>query len=247
MPRFESVLLAFACWACGSGMEQRPVPKGSGDDVLFVGNSLTYTNDLPGLVQGLATAAGFRLHTASVAYAGYSLADHLEQHDALRAIAGGGWRLVVLQQGPSSLVESREMLRRDTVLFDQRIRAARARTALFSVWPESTRQSAFGDVAVSYAAAAADVGGIYLPVTQAWLEAWKRDPSLPLYSEDGFHPSEQGSYLAALVIAGVLTGIPPAQMSAHVVRPGGSELSIPPEVATVLRTAAAAAIATPPP
>jgi hypothetical protein len=134
-------------------------------------------------------------------------------------------------------------LRRDTAIFDQHIRASGARTALFSVWPESTRQSAFAEVAASYAAAAADVGGIYLPVTQAWMEAWKRDPSLPLYSDDGFHPSAQGSYLAAVVIASVLTGIPPAQMSAQVVRPGGSELSIPPAVAAVLRTAAAAAIA----
>jgi hypothetical protein len=245
-----SVLLAFACWACGSaatGTEQRPVPRGSGDDVLFVGNSLTYTNDLPGLVQGLAATAGVRLQTASVAYPGYSLADHLDRQDAVRAIAGGGWRVVVLQQGPSALLESRELLRRDTALFDQRIRAAGARTALFSVWPESTRQGAFGDVAASYAAAAADVGGIYLPVTQAWLEAWKSDPSLALYSEDGFHPSAQGSYLAALVITGVLTGISPSQMSAQVVRPGGIELSIPPAAAIVLRAAATAAITTPVP
>jgi len=247
MRRLASLLLACACWACESGdsVQQRPVPKGSGEDVLFVGNSLTYTNDLPGLVQGLAAAAGVRLQTASVAFPGYSLADHLQQQDAVRAIAGGGWRVVVLQQGPSSLLESRELLRRDTALFDQRIRTAGARTALFSVWPESSRQSAFGDVASSYAAAAADVGGIYLPVTQAWLEAWKRDPSLALYSEDGFHPSAEGSYLAALVIASVLTGISPVQMPAQVVLPNGSELSIPLASATVLRAAAAAAIATP--
>jgi hypothetical protein len=242
-----AVLLAFCC-ACGSGAtgsQQRTVPTGSGEDVLFVGNSLTYTNDLPGLVQGLAAAAGVRLRTASVAFPGYSLADHLDQQDALRAVDRGGWRVVVLQQGPSSLLESRELLRRDTALFDQRIRAAGARTALFSVWPESSRQSAFGDVAASYAAAAADVGGIYLPVTQAWLEAWKRDPALPLYSGDGFHPSEHGSYLAALVIAGVLAGISPEQMPARVVLPNGSEASVPPAAATVLRAAAAAAIATP--
>jgi hypothetical protein len=153
--------------------------------------------------------------------------------------------VVVLQQGPSALLESRELLRRDTAIFDQRIRAAGARTALFSVWPESSRQSAFGDVAASYAAAAADVGGIYLPVTQAWLLAWEEDPSLALYSEDGFHPSAQGSYLAAMVIVSVLTGVPPAQMSAQVVRPGGGALTIPPAVAAVLRTAAAAAIAKP--
>jgi hypothetical protein len=39
-----------------------------------------------------------------------------------------------------------------------------------------------------------------LPAGAAWREAWRLDPSLALYSDDGFHPSPLGSYLAALAI-----------------------------------------------
>jgi hypothetical protein len=244
MTRLAAVLLlAVACTRCGESAKPSLPASGPGSGVLFVGNSLTYTNDVPGLVHALANAVGHPLAVASVALPDFSLEDHWNQGDAIRAIARGGWSFVVLQQGPSSLDDSRVLLRRDAARFDQHIRAIGARTALFSVWPESTRQAAFPAVAESYSLAAHDIGGIYLPVTRAWLNAWNRDPSLPLYGPDGFHPSAHGSYLAALVIAGVLTGNSPQTMPARVVRPDGTVLSIPEPAATALRAAADAAIA----
>src|SRR3954447_4256426 len=135
------VLLVFACARCSEGASSATgVPTtGPGTGILFVGNSLTYTNDLPGLVAGLAKAVGHPVPVASVAFPDFSLADHWNQGDAVRAISRGGWSFVVLQQGPSSLDDSRVLLRRDAARFDARIRAIGARTALFSVWPESTR------------------------------------------------------------------------------------------------------------
>ena len=238
-------MLLAACSSYPSPQVQKrgPGPAGPGNGILFVGNSLTFANDLPGVVEGLVAGSGGRLQTAIVAYSDYDLSDHLRQGAALRSIATGGWRAVVLQQGPSGLAEGRKALRRFTASFDARIRAAGARTALFSVWPAADGPATFDAVAESYSLAASDVGGIYLPVTQAWSLAWVRDGSLLLYSSDGFHPSEEGSYLAALVIAGVLTGKSPVGMPARVVRPDGRELSIPPAAAAVLQDAAAAAIA----
>src|SRR4051812_31473667 len=110
MRRLAAVfLLAVACTTCGENAGANPVPttSGPGTGALFVGNSLTYTNDLPGLVRALAAAVGHPLAVASVALPDYSLEDHWNQGDALRAIARGGWSFVVLQQGPSSLEDSR--------------------------------------------------------------------------------------------------------------------------------------------
>ncbi|MCL4866076.1 MAG: hypothetical protein KJZ47_09305, partial [Gemmatimonadales bacterium] len=39
-----------------------------------------------------------------------------------------------------------------------------------------------------------------IPAGEAWQAAWRIDATLPLYDVDGFHPSAQGTYLAALVM-----------------------------------------------
>ena len=53
---------------------------------------------------------------------GFSLEDHWNQGTAQRRIAEGGWSVVVLQQGPSSLPESQVDLRAWTARFDAVIR-----------------------------------------------------------------------------------------------------------------------------
>jgi len=246
-PVFTALIIAGGVSAtCGGGeqpLRQGSVPTGPGDGILFIGNSLTDANDLPGMVQGLAAAVGLRLPTAQVAFPGYSLEDHLAQGDAARSIASGGWRIVVLQQGPSGQPESRVLLRRDTAAFDVHIRAVGARTALFSVWADSQGPSTFDDVRASYSLAASDVGAMYLPVNEAWVLAWQRQSTLPLYSSDGFHPSEEGSYLAALVMVGVLGNKSPSSLPSMFARASGSLVSIPAADATILQDAAAAAIA----
>lgn len=170
--------------------------------VLFIGNSLTAANDLPRLVAALSVVAGDDppLETATVAYGGFALEDHLAQGDAPRAIAQGRWDVVVLQQGPSTLIESRVNLIEYTRRFDALIRAVGARTAIYGVWTSADRMFAFDDGIESYRQAAEAVDGILCPAALGWKVAWQRDPSLPLYGPDNFHPSMLGTYLAALVI-----------------------------------------------
>ncbi len=126
-----------------------------GGRVLFIGNSLTEVNELPEVVETLSRqAGGTPISTASVVVGGFSLEDHWNQGTARRRIAEGGWSIVVLQQGPSSLPESQVNLRQWTARFDAVIRANGARTALYMVWPESDRLNAFDAVSRSYTRAA---------------------------------------------------------------------------------------------
>jgi hypothetical protein len=174
--------------------------------VLFIGNSLTSMNNLPALVEQLTDTGDVRVRASSVTRNDFSLDDHWAQGDAVRAINKGGWSHVVLQQGPSALPASRVQLRAATKQFDEVIRKAGARTALYMVWPSEARSRDFDAVRDSYATAARDVGGMFLPAGEAWRAAWRRDPRLELYGSDRFHPTLQGSYAAALVIAQRLTG-----------------------------------------
>ncbi|HEY2908054.1 MAG TPA: hypothetical protein VGJ29_19265 [Vicinamibacterales bacterium] len=195
--------------------------------VLFIGNSLTTTNDVPGLVEALSIAGGERIVCKTVAFGGYSLEDHWNQGDARRAIAKGGWTTVVLQQGPSSLPESRVLLVDYARRFADQARRVGATTALYMVWPSADRLADFDGVKTSYAAAARAVGGVFLPAGEAWRAAWKWNAQLAFYGPDRFHPTPLGSYLAALVIYQRLSGRTLVGTPSTLRPPGGPPVAFP--------------------
>jgi len=133
-------------------------------NLLFVGNSLTSANDLPGMVATLSKAAGRPMQVESVALPDFGLEEHWQQGDARKAIARGGWTFVILQQGPSALPESRRLLVDYAKRFDKEITAAGAKTALYMVWPSRQRRGDFSGVSQSYQAAASEVGACCCPL-----------------------------------------------------------------------------------
>jgi hypothetical protein len=236
-----AALLAASCTAStASG----PQLIGEGRHVLFIGNSLTYVNDVPGIVQALADSArGDRLAVASVTAPDFALVDHWTAGAAQRAIASDTWEFVVLQQGPSSVEANRDTLRMFAAQFANEIAKAGGRAALYSAWPTRDRRQDFPRAIESYALAADDVHGIMLPVATAWLAAWDRDPSLQLYAADGLHASTAGSYLAALVIYARLLNRTPVGLPATLRLASGATISIDSSVAATLQAAAAQAVA----
>ena len=234
-------VVAFALvMACG-GPGITDLEDGDGG-VLFVGNSLTYANDLPEMVRALALSAGVTLRVGMVAYPDWSLEDHWNGGDARSAIRRH-WDVVVLQQGPSALPESRTLLIDYTRRFAGEIRAAGARPALYAVWPSLSRAGDWNASSESYRLAARDVDGLLLPASEAWRAAWGTDPSLGLYASDGLHPSVAGTYAAALVIYARLLDRSPVGAPSTLELRGGGVVRIDPAVAEVLQAAAAAAIA----
>lgn len=225
--------------ACSPGTAPDVVPAGA-LRVLFIGNSLTQFNQLTRMLEAIADSAGGRpIYAREVTFGGVSLEDHWGRGDALAAIDGRRWDVVVLQQGPSSLDTSRANLIEWTGRFATRIRAAGAEPALYQVWPEDDRRDVFDRVLDSYRLAAESVDGELLPAGAAWVAAWQQDPGLPLYGPDGFHPSATGTYLAAITIYAELldrtaVGLP-AQVSIGNAAP---IVSLPPARAAVLQAAA---------
>lgn len=192
--------------ACSGAKSLSPLATG-GIHVLFVGNSLTYVNDLPGTVAALGASVHDTIRVASSTGADMALIDHLNGgSDALAQLRLGGWNYVILQQGSSTLPVNRDSLALWTRMFDPFIKAAGAKTALYMVWPTSDRQNFFDDCRLAYQQAAQAVNGVFMPAGEAWLQAWSVDPSLQLYASDGLHPTPLGTYLAALVIYERITG-----------------------------------------
>ena len=210
--------------------------------MLFIGNSLTTWNAMPEMVEAFAVATdveppfvGYRL-TAN----GYSLEDHWNE-GSQEIIRQADWDIVIMQQGPSAVPENRVLLRQFTANFAGEIRAIGALPALLSVWPAESRMFDFTEAIESYRLAAEDVDGLFIPAASAWLEAWDRDPSLRLYSDD-IHPSMEGSYLTAMVVFGRLYERSPVGLPTEIEPSGGGLIRIDPAVAATLQAAAAATL-----
>ena len=203
--------------------------------ILFIGNSLTYVNDLPAVVKALTTGAGLpATQVATIAYPDYALEDHWNQGDAPAAVAKDGWTHVIMQQGPSALPESRVNLLQWSQTFAEQITAHGAMPGMYMVWPSTERNFDFDRVSESYRLAAEQIGGQLYPAGDAWRAVWRRNSSLALYGSDGFHPSSLGTYTAALtILAGGCDRSPV----------GLPTLGIPAATATLLQESAAEALA----
>jgi hypothetical protein len=224
------------------GSSQGSAPShGGGPRVLFLGSSLTYANDMPFIVQAFARATGKSLDVAVVAQGGASFEDLWNRGEALRRIKEGGWSFVVMQQGPSTLPESRANMREYNQRFAEPIRKSGARQALYMVWPSADRMAYFDDVRASYTLAAEDVGGMMIPAGEAWRAVWRQDPEAALLKRDGVHPTPAGSFAIALSIFGMLFSRSPVGLPARVRLRSGAFAQVSPDSAPLLQEAAAEA------
>jgi len=234
---FVLVVAAAGSSCLGGGTSLAPLPAG-GHHVLFIGNSLTYVNDLPATVAAIAESAGDTIRVATEAQPNLALIDHLNGGSAAVArIAQGGWEFVVLQQGPTPRGVCRDSLILWTKMFDPLIRGVGAKPALFMTWPTINGTGIFDDVRVSFQEAAAAVNGVFMPAGESWRSALRTDPTLALYGPDGFHPSPIGTFLAALEIYERISGrdartLPPRAFS------NGVSLTLPEATVRLLQAAA---------
>lgn len=233
------VVAVAAAALCGPGAAS----PGSAEPlrVLFIGNSLTSTNDLPGMVAALGARTGHPIEVETRAPGGFALEDHWDLTDVRDELSRGGFDWVVMQQGPSSLPDSAENLRRWSIVFADAIRAAGATPSLLTVWPESYRRGAFGAVIGNYRQAARDSGSVLMPAGAAWKASLARAPRIRLYGPDGFHPSRLGTYAAAAVVYSRLTRRSPVGLPTAL-SVGATTYVVKARYARIVQHAAAAAL-----
>lgn len=185
--------------------------------VLFVGNSLTYVNNLPALLRALGDAQGAAISTETWAAPGGTLAERWREGHVAEALRERRFDVVVLQeQGGhlSACMASAQEQRKAPCAASLRAyrdiaRLARehgARTLLFQTWGPDEKWQARLDSSLRLVA---DQASASIFDAAGALEALhKAQPKGVLYP-DGTHPSTQASLMLALALYRDVTGATP--------------------------------------
>ncbi|HEY3403733.1 MAG TPA: SGNH/GDSL hydrolase family protein [Ohtaekwangia sp.] len=172
--------------------------------ILFVGNSLTYANNLPLLVEEAAKGRGIKVTTEMLAYPNYALEDHWNDGVLQKKITGKKFQYVIVQQGPSSQADGRTML----LDYGQRIKNLcdkhNTKLVFFMVWPSRANSYTFDGVISNYTEAATKTGALLCPVGKIWKTHFEKTNDYSYYGPDEFHPSTAGSKVAADAIVEVV-------------------------------------------
>lgn len=166
--------------------------------ILFIGNSFTARNDVPGRAARLVSEeAGFEVHTRLIQRGGASLKMHWNKGEAAAAIQEGGWDWVVLQEQSTLPWKNRARFFEGVRLFHPTIEQSGARTVLYQTWPRLHLPETAEPLLSAYEAIAEETGALVVAVGRRWME----HISPELYDADGSHPSAAGSELAARCFA----------------------------------------------
>jgi hypothetical protein len=175
-------------------------------NVLFVGNSLTYFNDLPWLVEQLSRAADRArpIRAEFVGSGGATLRQHWERGDALERIYGEAWDYVILQEQSGRPILAPDETAEYAARFDKAIGESGAQMVLFTPWTTASNRNAQERVGRQFESIARLHRALLAPVGTAWQVAQQAPASIRLYDSGGNHPTLAGSYLAACVIYSTL-------------------------------------------
>lgn len=212
---------------------------GDPTEALFLGNSYTARNDLPGLVEGLAASGGHSMSTSRNTPGGNTLgapqsngSPHSSNSTSLGLISSSPWDVVVLQEQsylPTLAFPRNQYMYPGAQSLEAAIHAndPNTRILLYQTWGRrdggqfcwnSCQNFADFDamqdeLTSAYDGCASLIGAEVAPVGEAWRLARALQPGIVLHVGDGSHPNVAGSYLAACVFYGRIFDESPVGLS----------------------------------
>jgi hypothetical protein len=184
--------------------------------ILFIGNSFTARNDLPGLIARLATAQGKSMEHRLISSGGASLRTHWNGDEARQAIKDGHFDHVVLQEQSTLPVKNARRMHENVRLFDEAIKAAGAKTTLYMTWARLNAPESQHAITDAYTGIGRELAATVVPVGLAWQRFLSKHDHPVLHDKDQSHPTLAGSYLAACVFLSVLFQGSPVGVDAEV-------------------------------
>ncbi len=191
--------------------------------VLFVGNSFTYFNDMPYTFLNMAKTVDPDSRVESIAYGGYSLAQYCDEDTevgrmAISKIVSYDWDYVVLQEQSLLPCTDSEAFVSAVKRLSAIIAQVGAKVILYQTWAYAENTDKLASTGMTYCEMAAALksaydkaaevsGAVVAPVGDMFAHIGSSDHVTRLINaNDGYHPSASGSYLAACVIFRTITG-----------------------------------------
>jgi hypothetical protein len=205
------VFLPFMLNACSSKTHCSDHPSEPCTRILFIGNSYTYVNDLPGMFAQLARSGKHTVETRTLAPGGWSLTDHVKDKNTQPTIQSEKWDYVVLQE--QSEIPAFEQSRETSMYPAARtlirmIETNGSKPLLFMTWAHRDGDPVHGyadydsmqnQIIAGYLTIAREQGIPAVPAGYAWWGVRKQYPEIALWQADGSHPDKNGTYLTACV------------------------------------------------
>lgn len=173
--------------------------------ILFIGNSFTARNDLPGLLAQLVCAGGKgELECELISSGGASLRTHLNKGEAQKRLQASCWAYVVLQEQSTLPVKNPKRSGENIREFNAIIKAAKAQTVLYMTWARQNAPETQAALSETYTKVGREIGATVVPAGLAWRDCLAAHPHIVLHDKDQSHPNLAGSYLAACVFYATL-------------------------------------------
>lgn len=193
-------------------------------NVLFLGNSYTYVNNLPSLIYNVARANGDTLAYDANTIGGYSFNNHFNNALSISKIKAQPWDYVILQAQSQEPSFSDQQVINQTypyaIKLDSVIKENSncTHTVFYETWgrkqgdqlncpnypPVCTYLGMQARLKKWYKTFADSTDGIMAPVGEGFRASIAANPTLELYDPDQSHPSMAGSYLAACIFYEIL-------------------------------------------
>jgi len=185
--------------------------------IFFIGNSYTFYNDLPGLVDSIANNQGNDVVSGSSTPGGAQLVQHVSNSTTLNGIRQGNWDFVVIQEQSQKPSFPDAQVATDVYPYAEQLNDTIEQynpcgeTAFFMTWgrkngdqqncqffaPLCTYEGMQNRLRKAYLQMATDNAAICSPVGAVWSVVRDSFPAIELYTADESHPSYAGSYLTA--------------------------------------------------